>query len=103
MRRALGVVCACVLFSCYIILCMYHGDLRVVFNFHTNLSCILIVKSAENKGRKGKSTLLQGAGLYIAKNITRLEINARKVKKAVKALINYYILGNNYINIIKRN
>ena len=63
----------------------------------------LTVKSAENKGRKGKSTLLQCAGLYIAKNITRLEINVRKVNKAVKDLINYYILGNSYINIINRN
>ena len=76
MRRTLGVACACVLFSCYVILYMYHGDLRVIFNFHPSLACILTVKSAENKVREGKSTLLQGAGLYIAKKKTRLEINA---------------------------
>ena len=58
-------------FHVNVILYMYHGDLRVVFNFHPSLACILTVKSAKNKVRKGKSTLLQGAGLYIAKNITR--------------------------------
>ena len=57
----------CVVFQLMFILYMYHGDLRVVFNFHPSLSCILTVKSAENKLRKDKSTLLQGAGLYIAK------------------------------------
>ena len=67
-RSDMCIVC-CFQFMC--ILYMYHGDLRVVFNFHPSLACILRVKSAENKVRKGKSTLLQGADLYIAKNITR--------------------------------
>ena len=58
------VCCFHVILSCTCIC----GDLRVVFNFHPSLACILTVKSAENKVRKGKSTLLQGAGLYIAKN-----------------------------------
>ena len=49
-------------FQLMFILYMYHGDLRVVFNFHPSLACILTVKSAENKMRKVESTLLQGVG-----------------------------------------
>ena len=58
----------CVVFQLILSLNMHHCELRVDFIFHTSLSCILTVKSAENKVRKGKSMLLQGAGLYIAKN-----------------------------------
>ena len=84
MRRTLGVACACVLFSCYVYLVHVICELQIDFIIHTSLSCILTVKSAENKLRKGKSTLLQGAGLYIAKNKTRLENKCGKVNKAVK-------------------
>ena len=50
--------------------CLVHVicELRIDFICQAILSCIFTVKSAENKLRKGKSTLLQGAGLYIAKN-----------------------------------
>ena len=80
MRRTLGVACACMLFSCYIILYMHFCELRIDFIIHTSLSCILTVKNAENKLRKGKSTLLQGAGLYITKDKTRLENKCEKSK-----------------------
>ena len=70
-------MCECVRFHINY-LCTSYGELRFDFICHTSLSCILTVKSAENKVRKGKSTLLQGAGLYIAKIITRLEINAER-------------------------
>ena len=92
------VCCFHVILSCTCIC-----ELRIDFIFHTSLSCILTVKSAENKLRKVESTLLQGAGLYIAKNKTRLENKCEKSKESGKNLIHYYILGNNYINIIKRN
>ena len=60
--------------------CLVHVicELQIDFICQAILSCILTVKSAENKVRKGKSTLLQGAGLYIAKNIIRFENKCRK-------------------------
>ena len=79
MRRTLGVACACVLNSVNVYLIHVICELRVGFICHTSLSCILTVKSAENKVRKYESTLLQGAGLYIAKNKkTVLKISAKK-------------------------
>ena len=68
MRRTLRVACACVLFHVNVYLVHVTCELRIGFIIHTSLSCILTVKSAENNLQKGKSTLLQGAGLYIAKN-----------------------------------
>ena len=85
MRRTLRVACACVLFfSLMFILYMLFVSYGLVL-FTYILSCILLtVRSAENKLRKGKSALLQGAGLYIAKNKTRLENKCEKSKESGK-------------------
>ena len=57
---------------------------RIGFICHTFFHAFLTVKSAENKVRKCKSTLLQGAGLYIAKKQKPVLINKYgKINKAV--------------------
>ena len=85
MRRTLGVACACVLFQFMFIFDHAFVSYRLVLFAIQVFHAFFTVKSAENKMRKGKSTLLQGAGIYIAKNKTRLENKYEKVNKAIKA------------------
>ena len=71
----------------------YYGELRVGFIFQANLACIINkLIMAENKLRKVNLRYYKASGIYIAKNIT-LENKCEKIKKAIKVLIIYYILG----------
>ena len=70
--------------SIYVYLVHVICELQIDFIFQTSLACILTIKSAENKLRKVESTLLQGAGIYITKNKTRLENKCEKVKESDK-------------------
>ena len=98
MRRTLRVACARVSSSVHIIFAHVFVSYELILIYHTNLSCNLAVRSAENNIRKDKAMLLQGAGLYIAKKHNPFwKINAES-KESNKILINYYILGNSYIN-----
>ena len=89
------------LFSVYIYLGSWHCELRVVFNYHTFFHAILQLGVRKVKYGKVKATLLQGAGLYIAKIQRPVFDKDAEIKKSNKPNY-YYILEQLHNNQIRK-